>query len=107
MMTSHHAELSRDMIHNRVEDLIGQFFKILPMREHESPTLNQYISSLLLEMLGMQSLMLAWQNDGMYMSLLGILQYLLDHPECDVPTVKREIFRAISVIKLLQKKYTA
>ena len=106
MMTSHNTDLSREIVNNRVKDLIGQFFKILPLRESESPTLNQYIRSLLREMLGMQSLMLEWHDDGMIMTLVNILQYLADHPECDVPVVKTEVFKAINTVKTLQKKYT-
>ena len=106
MMTIHHAEISREMVYGRIDDLISQFFKILPLRENASETLPQYISSLLREMLGLQSLMMELHDDGMYLSLLGILQYMLDHPDSDVSVVRSDVFKAIDIIKKLQKKYT-
>lgn len=105
MMTVYNVDLSRKIVIKRVEDLINQFYKILPLWENESETLSQYISSLIREMLGMQELILEWQNDGMYLSLLGILQFLLDNPDCDVGTVRSDVFKAINIVKRLQKKY--
>lgn len=106
MMTIYDAEVSREMVTNRVGELINQFYKILPMRENGSETLSQYAGSLLREMLGMKELLVEWHDDGQYASLLGILQYIADNPESDVHTVKSDVFKAISIIKRLQKKYT-
>jgi len=38
-------------------------------------------------------------------SLLNILQYLIDNPECSLTVVKREVFRAISICNKLKAKY--
>ena len=106
MMTVYDTEVSRKMVSRRIEDLINQFYKILPLREGGSKTLSQYIESLLREMLGMQDLMVEWHDDGQYMSLLGILRFLATNPECDVSVVKSDVFKAISIIKRLHRKYT-
>lgn len=106
MMTIYGEEISREVINKRCDDLVGQFYKILPLKENASGTVSQYIESLLRELLGMQSLVVAWHDDGMYASLLGILQYFLDHPECDIGVVKSDVFKAIKIIKRLRTKYT-
>ena len=105
MTTVYGTEISRDMAARRAQDFIGQFFKILPLKEDASPTLQKYIEALLREMLGMKSLMAEWHEDEHYLSLLGILQYFADHPECDVETVRSDVFKAIGIIRRLQKKY--
>lgn len=106
MMTAYGVEISREVISKRVDELINQFFKILPLRESGSSTLSQYTGSLLREMLGMQELIVEWQHDGQYASLLGILQHLVKNPDCEVAVVKSDVFKAINIIKRLQKKYT-
>ena len=106
MMTIYNVEMSREVMKKRVNELINQFYKILPLRENESATLSQYTGSLLREMLGMKQLFVEWHDDSQYASLLGILQYISDNPTCDVSVVKSDVFKAINIIKRLQKKYT-
>lgn len=106
MRTTYGTEISREMVANRVDDLIGQFYKILPLKEHGSPTLTKYIKSLLREMLGMKSLMEEWQQDARYLSLIGILEYYVKNPDSDVEEVRSDVFKAINVIKQLQEKYS-
>ena len=43
--------------------------------------------------------------DAEYMTLLSILQYMIDNPECSVTSVKREVFRAISIINKIKAYY--
>ena len=40
------------------------------------------------------------------MTLISILQYLIDTPDCPVQDVKREVFRAISICNKLKSRYT-
>ena len=54
-------------------------------------------------MLGCKSLILALENDAQYLTLLSILQYMIDH-DCDVATVKSDVFKAIGIIKRMQAK---
>lgn len=106
MTTIYDVEISREVVTKRADELVNQFYKILPLRENGSETLSQYAESLLREMLGMKALLVEWKDDGQYLSLLGILQYIVDNPSCDVAKVKSDVFKAINIIKRLQKKYT-
>lgn len=92
------------MIENYLACLVNQFFKILPIKESGEPSLKEFMRSLQGELIGGKNLMEALHYDSMYMSLILILQYLIDN-DCDTPIVKREVFKAISICKKLKTKY--
>ena len=103
-MTRHGIELSDEMVLNRLDSYVNQFYKILPIKEGGEQTLGQYMTSLQREMLGCQSLIVALENDAQYLSLLSILQYLIDH-DCDVKVVRSEVFKAIGILKKMRHKF--
>ena len=90
-----------------VRGLVDRFFKILPLWETQEESLPTYLESLLLELKGFNGLMYVLHDDRDYVSLLAILQYLIDNPETSVHIVKREVFRAISICNKLHAKYFA
>lgn len=94
--------VSPELLHNYFKNLVNQFFKILPIRESEESSLITYMQSLRAELLGCQELIGELRNDASYLTLLAILQYLIDNPECPVYEVKREVFKAISVCNKLK-----
>lgn len=96
-----------EVLHNYFRNLVNLFFKILPIREQNEESLIVYMQSLRAELLGCGGLVDAIQNDASYMTLLAILQYLIDNPECTVREVKREVFRAISICNKLEAKYAS
>lgn len=104
MMTSQGIELDQGTVVRYMGGLVNRFFKILPIKEEGEPTLKQYMQSLQREMLGCQSLIIMLKDDDRYMSLLSILQYLIDH-DTNIKTTKMEVFRAINILRQLQKKY--
>lgn len=104
MMTSQNIELSNELIHRYIHELVNRFYKILPIKESGETTLLQYQKSLLREMLGCQNLIVAFQYDDRYLSLLSILQYMIDY-DPDVDSVRSDVFRAIGILKRLQGKY--
>lgn len=85
--------------------LVDHFFKILPMREQNEVTLPIYIKSLQAELLGGKGLLLDLSDSPELLTLLNILQFLIDNPDCSVRKVKREVFRAISICYKLSSKY--
>lgn len=104
MKTATGYSLPDEMIGNYLGGLVNQFFKILPIKESGEPSLNEFMRSLQVELLGFKTLMAELENDSMYITLLSILQYLIDN-DCEVGVVKREVFKAISICKKLKKKY--
>ncbi len=88
--------------------LINRFFKILPMKETGEDTLCTYMRSLQAELVGCRGFVITVREDGDLLSLVSILQYMIDNdnnPECDVKTVRREVFRCISICKALEQRY--
>ena len=105
MMTIRNIELPDKVVQKYLKALIGQFYKILPIKESGEPSLNKYMQSLQREMLGCQNLIIALNTDELFLSLLAVLQYLIEN-DCDTSTVKCEVFKAINICKKLQKKYS-
>ena len=93
------------VLNNYLRTLVNLFFKILPIRESGESSLDTYMRSLQSVLLGCKELIVAIHEDPMFLSLISILQYLIDNPTCNVPTVKREVFRAISICNKLKAKY--
>lgn len=104
IMTVYGETIPADLLTNRLEKLTNQFYKILPLRENGVETLPEYMKSLMAEMLGAKELIEALRSDAIYLTLLSILSYLINH-ECDVDTVRREVFKALSLIKKITAKY--
>lgn len=105
-MTNKDMELPTEMVSKYLNSLIGQFYKILPIKESGEPSLRKYMDSLQREMIGCKDLITALHNDELYLSLLAILQYLIEN-DCDTAVVKTEVFKSINICKKLQKKYGA
>lgn len=99
--------VSNDLLCNYLKNLVNLFFKILPIRENNEDSLVVYMKSLQIELLGCKELIITLNNDSNYLTLLSILQYLIDNPECEVYKVKREVFRAISICNKLKSKYSS
>lgn len=97
--------IDAEVLNNYFRTLVNHFFKILPIRESNEDSLTTYMQSLQAELLGCKGLVSVIQNDASYLTLLSILQYLIDNPECTVREVKREVFRAISICNKLKAQY--
>lgn len=97
--------IDAEVLRNYFRRLVNHFFKILPMRGNNEESLTIYMQSLQVELLGCRSLVTAIHDDSNYLTILAILQYLIDNPDCGVSEVKREIFRAISICNKLQSKF--
>ena len=99
--------LNKTVLYNYFSSLVNHFFKILPMFESKEESLPTYLESLQVELLGCKELIVAINNDSYYVSLLSILQYFIDNPDASVRTIKREVFRAISICNRLKACYAS
>ena len=107
--TSIGIPMDSQLFSNYMRSLINRFFKILPIKEsgneYGEESLETYMKSLQAELLGCNELIITIHEDPLLISLLSILQYLIDNPECSLVTVRREVFRAISICNKLKAKY--
>ena len=104
MKTIYNIDISDKMVTRKLGNYVNQFYKILPIKESGETTLNNYMKSLMREMLGCKKLICALNDDPQYLTLLAILQHHIDE-DCDVATVKSDVFKAINIIKSMQKRY--
>lgn len=105
IQTTAGVPMSATMLSGYMRSLVNRFFKILPIRESGEDSVWTYLRSLQSELLGCRELIVAIHEDSEFVSLLNILQYLIDNPECSLTVVKREVFRAISICNKLKAKY--
>lgn len=97
--------VTKQLIYNYFSSLVNCFFKILPIRENEEKSLVVYVESLQAELIGSGKVVEGIDSDAGFMSLIAILQHLIDNPEYPVGKVKREVFKAISICNRLKDKY--
>lgn len=62
---------------NYMDNLINRVFKILPLKEENSDTVEAYITNLLYELTGNKELIIYLNNDSRYEAILSNLQKLL------------------------------
>lgn len=104
MNNTDYEYLPDELYENYLKGLIGKFFKIIPLSEDNSPTLNEFITNLLIEMTGAQPLIIILNNDGRYLVLLSSLSYLLNN-DYTFKECKSQIFKCIRIIEDLNKEY--
>lgn len=106
IQTTAGVPIDESIIRNYFCNLVNLFFKILPIWESGQESLTTYMRSLQIELIGCKEIIKAIQFDSMFLSLICILQYLIDHPSCEICVVKREVFRAISLCNKLKSRYS-
>jgi len=94
------------MVAKYFRNLVNLFFKILPMREDSEPSLDTYMCNLRDELLGCKSLIVAVEYDPSYLSLISLLQHLIDAPDASVSHVRRCVFNAIAICNKLGARYS-
>lgn len=104
MIQTDYGALPKRLCDNHCAGLIGAVFKILPMKEESSPTLKEYIGSLLRELIGMNDLVAKVRYDADFMTLLSCLEYLAKE-EYTTDVCKQQVFRCINLVKKLDKLY--
>lgn len=102
---SDYSEVYEMTLPNYFQYLVNHFFKILPMKESGEETLNQYMCSLKFEIDGFNRLYVETNYNAYVITLLSILQGLIDNPELDISVYRREVFHAISICNKLRAIY--
>lgn len=105
VMTAYGNQLEDKALANYFAKLVNLIFKILPMRESEEESLDVYMESLLCELTGFQELFPAVGYDAGMVSIMTIIQFLKDTPDCGIAVVRREVFHAISICNQLRDRY--
>lgn len=99
-------EIDSAVLNNYFRLLVNLFFKILPIWESGDGSVVTYMETLQSEMLGCKSVIVAINNDGLFLSLISMLQDLIDHPEYEHTKVRRTVFNAITICNKLNARYS-
>lgn len=106
--TSNEVQIDSVYILNYFGSLVNRFFKILPMRESGEESLVEYIKSFQRELVGCGGFIPAVKDDGTYVEILCILQFLSDNiynHDCDYQNIRREVFHGISLCNKMQSRF--
>lgn len=98
-----HGYVTQDLFESYLDSLVGRFYKIMPMKEDNDPTLNSYLKSFNRELCGSKSLILALDNNPYFIQLIGTVQYFIDN-DINKETCATEVKKCISISKKLKKK---
>ena len=103
MKLKYNIDINNSVINNRLQNLINQVYKLLPVRE-EGTDWQKPLQTILEELAGMQRLM----NGGcskIYFPLLNKLEGLYSlSEECDFDCYRRTIFECLNLMNNLQKQ---
>lgn len=104
MVKVKYGELPRENICKYFELLINKTYKILPLKEENSETLQSYIESYLVELIGNKYLISILADEPKYLTMIGTLEYLSSQ-EYTTSICKKEVFKCIKIINDIKHKY--
>lgn len=99
-MESKYGNIPDPHIIEYVNKLVNRVYKILPMKEEKSSTVNTYLESLLRELIGNKKLIISLYRNEDFVILIGTLQGLLN--EDNIKICKSDIFKCITHIKRIK-----
>lgn len=99
------VDIDGAVIENYFRTLVNLFFKILPIWESGDGSVSVYMETLQSEILGCSNLISELNNDGRFITLVSILQDLIDHPEYEHSRVRKGVFDAITVCNRIKAGY--
>lgn len=105
MIQTQQGTVSETMLAEYFTTMVNRFFKILPMWESGEQSLPTYIQSLQMELIGCHEFIPEIQYNPQVLSLLSVLEYMVNHPETDTKVIKREVFRAINICNKIKDGY--
>ena len=104
MIEVKYGVIPKESFHRYFKFLIDKTYKILPLKEENSETLNEYLESYLCELIGNKDLVPILVNEPKFITVLNTLEYLISE-EYSVKTCKREVFKCIHILEEINTKY--
>lgn len=97
-MNGVYGEVSDRYLREYLKSLIDKTYKILPLKEEESPTLNKYLNSYLRELVGWTNVFPFYGNEAKIMCVLSTIAYFANN-DCDIADTKSEVFKCIHILE--------
>lgn len=98
MINLKYGQISDEMFNNYTTILINKLFKILPMKENNIESLDVYLQSLQVELIGSKDLIPVFAENPNFLIILNTIQFFIEN-EFDNKTCKREVFKCIKIIE--------
>lgn len=89
---------------NYFKFLINKTYKILPLKEEGSETLNSYLESFLRELIGNRELVTILIDEPRFITVLNTIQYLISE-DYSIKTCKSEVFKCIHILEEISTQY--
>lgn len=99
---SNECRLPIKALKSYLRHLINKVYKILPMKEEGCKTIKPYLLSLENELIGCYDLWEILDDNPNFTAIINIIEYLLSE-QYDIETCKREVFKAIHLIEIVEK----
>lgn len=100
---SNEHRLPNKALKSYLRHLINKVYKILPMKEEGCKTIKPYLLSLENELIGCYDLWEILDDNPNFTAIINIIAYLFTE-QYDIQTCKREVFKAIHLIELINKE---
>lgn len=104
LITTKYNPLPSELCADYFDKLVNRVYKLLPLKEENSDTIDTYIKDLLFELTGNNEVIISLKNDGSFLSIIGRIEKL--QTESDIKTYRREVFNCIQNVTRLKRKYS-
>jgi len=87
-----------------LNNITNKIFKILPLKEENNVGFEDYVDSVLIQLVGAKSVFLELENNQNYITIINIVSYIKNN-SCSNKQCKREIFKCLNIIKKMTKEW--
>lgn len=101
-MKTKYSNIPNTLYYNYTNKLINKLYKIIPLKEGNCPTVDKYISGLLMELSGYKSFIIYLNYDARILSIINTLEFIKNN-ELDHDTYRDLIFKCINNTKQIQE----
>ena len=86
-----------------LNNMVGKIFKILPLKEENNLGFNDYVDSILVQLVGATKTFEELENNQDFLTVINIIQYI-NNNECSNKQCKREVFKCLDIIQKMTKE---
>ena len=104
MIEVNYGMLPRESFCRYFKFLIDKTYKILPMKEEGSKTLQAYLESYMRELIGNKELVIILVDEPQFITVLNTIQFLISE-DYTVETCRKEVFKCIRILENINNKY--
>jgi hypothetical protein len=96
-MKTKYGYIPEESVISYLERLKGKVYKILPMKEEKCPTLDEYISNLIRELVSTSEVIESLKYEGDLLSLISTLDGLIGQE--DFKAFRSDVLKSMTIIK--------